>query len=117
MTQLMHPSVSPMPEAYGAQPLDAVEIDTHVDGPRIWATILAVRDELERYEAVADEKVADAQQGERDARAARAALETGDEDERHIDVDEAQNAFDAFVTGGYKKKDLDALKVALWKDT
>lgn len=112
MTNLLHPGVSPSPGAYGASPFDAVEIDEHVDADRIWATILGVRDELERYENEANEKVVAAREAEKDA------LDRANNgDDRYIDVDEAQAAFDAFVTGGYKRKDLDALKVALWKDT
>lgn len=112
MTDLMHPQISPTPGAYGAQPFEPHEIDEHVDCDRIWATILEVREELDTYEGEANEKVVAAREAEKDAldRATNG-------DDRHIDVDEAQNAFDAFVAGGYKQKDLDALKVALWKDT
>lgn len=31
---------SPCPAAYSAQPLTDVEIDEHMDGPRIWATLM-----------------------------------------------------------------------------
>lgn len=34
----------PLPAAYSARPMTAVEIDTHPDGPRIWATIMQLRD-------------------------------------------------------------------------
>lgn len=39
----------PLPTAYSARPLTAVEIDNHPDGPRIWATIMQLR-ELWGYE-------------------------------------------------------------------
>lgn len=87
MTDLLHPNVSPTPGAYRARPFDAVEIDEHVDADRIWATILGVRDELERYENEADQKVTDAQQGERDA------MEKYNRDEQEfVNADDARAA-------------------------
>jgi flagellar biosynthesis/type III secretory pathway protein FliH len=38
---------APTADAYGATPYDASEIDQHVDGARIWATILQIREEVE----------------------------------------------------------------------
>ena len=38
---------APTADAYGATPYEASEIDQHVDGARIWATILQIREEVE----------------------------------------------------------------------
>lgn len=38
--------VNPSPRSYSAQPMEAHEIDAHPDGDRIWATIMAMRNEL-----------------------------------------------------------------------
>lgn len=36
----------PTPESYSAQPFTALEIDSHPDHARIWATIRQVREEM-----------------------------------------------------------------------
>lgn len=43
----LDPNLSPTVDAYGAKPYDVSEIDEHVDGPRIWATLLQAREEVE----------------------------------------------------------------------
>lgn len=104
MTDLLHPQVSPSPGAYGARPFDAVEIDEHVDCDRIWATILGVRNELERYEEAAAERVKNAEEGEREA---RVALEN--DDAEYVNVDDARAAFQKFAKSK-SAKDLEALR-------
>lgn len=38
---------SPPASAYGAKPLSPEEIDAHPDRDRLWATIMALRDDME----------------------------------------------------------------------
>jgi hypothetical protein len=45
---LLSPRPAPPPEAYRAKPLSVAEIDAHPDGARIWATVLAMRDEHDK---------------------------------------------------------------------
>jgi len=106
MTDLMHPQVSPSPGARTARPFDAVEVDEHVDCDRIWATILQARDDLERYEDAAKQRVTDAEQGEWDA---RAALEA----DPPRDLEEIEAAFNDLVASGYKRKKFERLRRAI----
>lgn len=107
MPGLLDPNVSPSPGAFTANPFTAVEIDEHVDGNRIWATVLEVREDLERYEASASQRAQDAEQGERDA---RSQLENAD---HVIDPEAALKALTKFRSDGFKRADLDALHKTL----
>lgn len=44
----LDPNLSPTVDAYSAKPYEIIEIDEHVDGPRIWATLLQAREEVEK---------------------------------------------------------------------
>lgn len=46
MTSLLHPQVQPHYTALNAEPFTAVEIDEHMDCARIWATVEAIRGEM-----------------------------------------------------------------------
>lgn len=47
MTRLLEDTPSAPSEALAAEPLSVAEIDAHPDSARIWATILAMREEHE----------------------------------------------------------------------
>lgn len=98
---------SPGLGAYRANPFDAVEIDEHIDGDRIWATILEIRNELERYENEADDRVQSAQMGELEA---KAELNNAD---IPSNIDAIEAAFDGFISSGHKKAKLEALQKAI----
>lgn len=47
MTNLLSRQIHPTPAGYTAEPFTPVEIDQHPDSARIWATVLAMRQEVE----------------------------------------------------------------------
>ena len=45
---LLHHRIRPTPGAHKARPLSSEEIDAHPDADRIWATIVALREDISR---------------------------------------------------------------------
>lgn len=64
MTRLLDDTPSAPVEALAAEPLSVAEIDAHPDSARIWATILAMRNDHERLvEEAYQEGITDAAVG------------------------------------------------------
>lgn len=55
----LDPNLSPNVDAYGANPYDVNEIDEHVDGSRIWATLLFERGKAKGHEEAKEERPSD----------------------------------------------------------
>ena len=82
-------------ESYGCEPLTVEQLDTHIDGPRIWRTVVEIKEHfLNDPDEVQDRK------------------DAADE-EKLESVKRVRAAFDTFVEGGYTKGHLATLVTEL----
>lgn len=88
-----NPAITPHYTSLLAEPLTAAEIDEHVDCARIWATLVAMREEANEYIAESQE----------DADAYEKELEQAQQETAQ---DEVIEAIMKLKSGGFKKKDL-----------